>query len=191
MNFQTLVWREGLASGPVWSVRDHEAEHDVERAAEFISGTSAFYPAFVAMVEEDNRAFALRSELANLEEALEQLRAVLVNGEPAPRFEDTISISLEALEQTRTEPPLRDLLVDPPEGAAERERLSQNLATRYPLEVGLWALVTGGTAQASQLLGDVASSSSDLRKEATEGLAMLALVEENYRLASELWDEAM
>jgi hypothetical protein len=187
---KTLEWREGPTPMPVWSLREQTAEYaDLASAARFISGESSLYPAFQAMVEQDNRAFELQSELAGLRLGAEQLRAVLVDGQPAPELQWTESISLRALERARLEPPLRELLVDPSRGDADLEQLSKRLATRYPLEVGLWALVTGRAAQAGQLLGELASSSSEQRWEATEGLAMLALAEENYQLARKLWHE--
>ena len=44
-----------MAHGAVWWTRELEAEVDIEAAAEFISGESELYPAFGALVEDDNR----------------------------------------------------------------------------------------------------------------------------------------
>ena len=52
---KTLEWRGPLAYGEVYWTRELEAEGDVERAAEFISGDSEIYPAFAGYVDGDNQ----------------------------------------------------------------------------------------------------------------------------------------
>jgi hypothetical protein len=52
---KTLEWHGPLAQGEVYWTRELEAEMDVVRAAEFISGTSEVYPAFADYVEGDNQ----------------------------------------------------------------------------------------------------------------------------------------
>jgi hypothetical protein len=51
---KTLEWRGPLTKGPVWSTRDFEAEVDLERAADFITGDSEMYPAFADLIDADN-----------------------------------------------------------------------------------------------------------------------------------------
>jgi hypothetical protein len=201
-----LEWQEGLAKGPVWVVRDREAAAyletapliDVSRAAEFISGESTFYPAFEGLVEDDNRAWAIAFEhkwvvdnhVAFLREAIEQLRAVILEGEPAPRNEETYAISLEGFERERIDPRLRELF-ESQQGSTSADDLAPSLADEFPLEVGLWAVVAGETARAHHLLSEIAASDTDQAYEAKEGLAMIALLEGDDELASTLWDEAI
>jgi len=52
---KTLRWEGPLAYGEVFWTRELEGELDLERAAEFISGESEFYPAFADYVEGDNQ----------------------------------------------------------------------------------------------------------------------------------------
>ncbi len=52
---KTLEWQGPFAHGEVYWTRELEAEGDLQRAAEFISGESEVYPAFAGYVERDNQ----------------------------------------------------------------------------------------------------------------------------------------
>jgi hypothetical protein len=188
---KSLEWTAGIARGSVWSVRDAEADVDLEVAVRFISGESELYPAFESLVEEDNREWADATQrqwdLERMRRAVEELRRIVLEGHRAPRYGETVIISTRELQHETIDSRLRELFEAPEQSAADE--LVGALASEFPFQVGIWAVLTGRTALARALLSRVAASEDEEREEAQEGLALLELIDGDEQQAHALWEE--